>query len=64
MTARSSDRGSIALLYGGKDRELLKWFPLNDTYAQPGKITVTDLPAYFKTDLLTAAGRAATPSSS
>jgi DNA primase len=45
------DRGSVAFLYGGKDRDLLKWFPLNDTYAAEGRITVTDMPAYFKTDL-------------
>ena len=43
--------GSVALLYGGKDRELLKWFPLNATYSHPDRITVTDLPAYFKTEL-------------
>jgi DNA primase len=45
------DKGSVAFLYGGKDRELLKWFPLNDTYAADDRVTVTDLPAYFKTDL-------------
>jgi DNA primase len=45
------DEGSVAFLSGGKDRELLKWFPLNDTYAADDRITVTDLPAYFKTDL-------------
>jgi DNA primase len=45
------NKGSIAVLYGDKDRDLLKWFPLSDTYSSPGKIVVTDLPAYFKTDL-------------
>ncbi|MFF5082372.1 DNA primase [Actinoplanes sp. NPDC000266] len=45
------DEGSIALLSGGKDRELLKWFPLNDTYVSGEAIVVTGLPAYFKTDL-------------
>ncbi|HWS32410.1 MAG TPA: DNA primase [Actinoplanes sp.] len=43
------NRGSVALLYGNKDRDLLKWFPLNATYASDDRITVTDMPAYFKT---------------
>ncbi|HEX9999809.1 MAG TPA: DNA primase [Actinoplanes sp.] len=42
------NRGSVAVLYGGKDRELAKWFPLSDTYESDGKLVVTDLPAYFK----------------
>ncbi len=41
--------GSQAGLYHGKDTELLKWFPLSDTYESDARITVTDLPAYFKT---------------
>jgi DNA primase len=45
------DGGSVAMLYGDKDRDLLKWFPLNITYAAPERITVAGLPAYFKTDL-------------
>ena len=44
-------KGSVALLHGGKDRELIKWFPLSETYVSDGKIVVTDLPKYFKTDL-------------
>jgi DNA primase len=44
-------RGSAALLYGDKDRDLLKWFPLNVTHAAPDRLTVTGLPAYFKTEL-------------
>ncbi|GAA2560640.1 hypothetical protein GCM10010435_35150 [Winogradskya consettensis] len=37
----------------GEDRvqDLLKWFPLNDTFVAEGRITVTDLPAYFVSDL-------------
>jgi DNA primase len=31
----------------GKDIDLLKWFPLSDTYEREGRITVTGLPAYF-----------------
>lgn len=46
-----SNKGSRALLYGGKDTDLLKWFPLNHTYEREGVVSVTDLPAYFKTDL-------------
>jgi len=45
--------GSVACLYGGpagKDMELLKWFPLSDTYQYEDRIMVTDLPAYFKDD--------------
>ncbi|MEV7625499.1 DNA primase [Actinoplanes sp. NPDC089786] len=45
------DKGSVAFLYGGKDRELLKWFPLSDTYESSGRLTVTGMPAYFKTEL-------------
>ncbi|MDT4911460.1 MAG: primase, partial [Pseudonocardiales bacterium] len=41
-------RGSFASLFRGKDIELLKWFPLSDTYEREDRITVTDLPAYFK----------------
>ncbi|MDT4950148.1 MAG: primase [Pseudonocardiales bacterium] len=41
-------RGSFANLFRGKDVELLKWFPLSDTYERSDRITVTDLPAYFK----------------
>ena len=44
-------KGSVALLYGEKDSQLLKWFPLNHTYQRPGGITVADLPAYFKTEM-------------
>ncbi len=40
--------GSFADLFTGKDAELLKWFPLSDTYQRDDRITVTDLPAYFK----------------
>jgi DNA primase len=40
--------GSFAELYRGKDVELLKWFPLSDTYQREDRITVTDLPRYFK----------------
>jgi DNA primase len=40
--------GSTAELYRGKDAELLKWFPLSDTYERVDRISVTDLPAYFK----------------
>jgi DNA primase len=43
--------GSVALLYGDKDRELLKWFPLSHTYQRPGGMTVANLPAYFKSEL-------------
>ena len=44
-------KGSAALLYGDKDTELLKWFPLSETYQRPGGLAVTGLPAYFKTEL-------------
>jgi DNA primase len=40
--------GSFAGLYPGKDAELLKWFPLSDTYQSADRLLVTDLPAYFK----------------
>jgi DNA primase len=40
--------GSFAELHRGKDVELLKWFPLRDTYEREDRISVTDLPAYFK----------------
>ncbi|MGH2603222.1 MAG: CHC2 zinc finger domain-containing protein, partial [Dehalococcoidia bacterium] len=39
-------KGSIALLYGAKDAQLLKWFPLNHTYQRPDGVAVTDMPAY------------------
>lgn len=45
------NKGSQAMLYGSKDTELLKWFPLNHTYTRPDAVVVADLPAYFKTDL-------------
>jgi DNA primase len=45
------DEGSVVPLSGGKDRELLKWFPLSDTYVAEDKIVVTDLPAYFVTEM-------------
>jgi DNA primase len=44
------DGGSVVMLHDGKDAELLKWFPLSRSYAGPGRLTVTDLPAYFKTE--------------
>ncbi|MGH2602562.1 MAG: DNA primase, partial [Dehalococcoidia bacterium] len=44
-------KGSIALLYGAKDAQLLKWFPLNHTYQRPDGVAVTDMPAYFKSEL-------------
>lgn len=43
--------GSVALLYGAKDAELLKWFPLNHTYQRSDGLAVTNLPAYFKDEL-------------
>ncbi|MBO4209715.1 DNA primase, partial [Micromonospora echinofusca] len=45
------NQGSVALLYGGKDAELLKWFPLSHTYERHNALVVTNLPAYFKTEL-------------
>jgi DNA primase len=45
------DRSSVAYLYGDKDAELIKWFPLSHTYEGQGRLTVTDLPAYFKREL-------------
>jgi DNA primase len=44
-------QGSVALLHGDKDAELLKWFPISHTYDRPDGLAVTDLPAYFKTTL-------------
>ncbi len=41
-------RGSTAYLYGEKDAELIKWFPLSDRYDRSGGVQICDLPAYFK----------------
>ncbi|MDT4936381.1 MAG: primase [Pseudonocardiales bacterium] len=46
---RAND-GSSASLDHGDDAELLKWFPLSDSYQADDRILITDLPRYF-TDL-------------
>ena len=45
-----SRRGSRVPLYGPKDTQLLKWFPLSKTYrhSTPDAVVVSDLPGYFK----------------
>ena len=43
------DLGSVAMLCGDKDAQLLKWFPNNRSYQrEPGVLVVQDLPAFFK----------------
>jgi DNA primase len=46
-----ANKGSVANLFTGKDTELLKWFPLSDSYQREDRITITDLPAYFTDEL-------------
>ncbi len=41
-------KGSVAYLYGEKDAELRRWFPLSDVYEEVHRTTIIDLPAYFK----------------
>src|SRR5262249_3735834 len=52
-----AEKGSIVDLHGKKDAQLLKWFPLNPSYAckYPGArddtyLKVVDMPAYFKSE--------------
>jgi DNA primase len=43
-------RESVAFLRSGKERDLLKWFPLSETRVTGDGLAVTGLPAYFATD--------------